>query len=686
MEIVQNTDETDVLLIKPTSPARAPRSPRSPSRGQTRTASFPYGDEVKRTAPPSSPDPPAYRSSELNLDGSSDPQQSRASILKYRPEGRESEPYASGISPLSMSKTLTRSPDNKSPAQRRREQSIFFGNDEDVRKRSQGSGNRDPNAAELMNTLTADTSDAARKARYRSPSSSSPSRQGGEALEAAMAGRALENLRSSPANTSTSAPTSQSLVSPTTNSQSIPTSQSPSLQESGAWGESDTDDTNGARSSPNTSRQPRSFFGNTPSPKGDDDDDTFEKSKSSSLLSLDVVAEVAKLAKFVQRYELKKEKKAEKKRAKKDSASLGPSVGYDAFTDSQSPFRGPAGSEPSPALLPSSYSNTDSDDFSITDSDSGVSASSNDDDLSVEKVRSQTPEIAKSDRTEKRRNLYIEHAFSDSSEEDMYVEDDVASDSSRLGITPFSMDDEQTEDSFDQNPFSLQQPTQQKIQAMAMGTAPEPRSNPPTRVGATVLSPIPGTPASVNNEFSSMKRSSPTEELTSPVGDESRSPPLKKFKSPRASVGRQRSNSARKRGLAEETQSNPLSARQAHLGRKKTLASLRMREAIIDDSNSDIGSSAALALSIGEESSRNTTGDSTLFSDALKSNNAQSLQTASTGSEFQVRGRQLRNPQQASAPRRRSNSNEGFTKVINMFEDRDTEPFFPKNESWQYMN
>jgi hypothetical protein len=214
------------------------------------------------------------------------------------------------------------------------------------------------------------------------------------------------------------------------------------------------------------------------------------KEADNSLLTVDIVKEVQRLARFVKRYERKSQKKEQKELertsqiASTNEVRSVPSVGYDALSDSISALRkGPP--EASPRGQRMVLSNA------VEESDETEASLTTDRSWSTESRANSDCEDADDDDEFSIRVDESEIDVSDSSVgEDV---SDAASDESRLGITPFSM----------QKAVIPQKPS------------PPETSRPPVtgqKGNAKGLSPVPGTPASPD-EVSPEKTHTPAQNI-----------------------------------------------------------------------------------------------------------------------------------------------------------------------------
>jgi hypothetical protein len=551
-------------------------------------------------------------------------------------------------------------------------------------------------ALALMGALTAGTAMAPTFRNFDSSGKASPlSFEEDPVQDAAMATRDLENLRASPNSSFTgSAPSSQAvLLSPQTTGRS-PNTSAPTAQQS----------------------QNRGI--------GDESTEDKHQSKGSSLLTIDIVKEVEKLSRFVRRYERKREKQKGKEHETLDQNVVAESrsMGYDAFSDSVSAMK----------AIPATEQNVSGDSLSYL---RGTYALTNLDLTPVENEPSETDESSEnsfSTHSEVDTPFYVTDGedepllqekdkgngvgvpaqfegvnYGESEDEDesadlsQEISENISEDS-RLGITPFNVQQLMAEHNRQMDSFpvltteeSVSRPEQPKSLHVSR---PPVTGNP---FSSTILSPIPGTPATPEDN-TPRSRFTPSSDLNRKIladlamstpaadsnhhifTDESESPPLKRRKSPGSPVD---SNPVLKTLNYQAStpqfgrKSNELSASEKRLGDDhilwkednpqlpiaplKTLSQLRMRDAILDEAESEIISN----LGMSEDPA------SPLASSPL---------AASPPSD----SRSLPSPNGALVspfkPSPRKSRNKGFSSLLSMFENKPKEAIFPPNENWQY--
>lgn len=430
-----------------------------------------------------------------------------------------------------------------------------------------------------------------------------------------------------------------------------------------------------------------------PMPPADDDNtEGHQPSKDSnslqSLLTIDIVREVQKLASFVKKYEMKREKDKMKEAEREERAarsvgdSRSVSVSYDILSE------GPAST--GKGVLPRNV-------MGANDNDS-ISESSQSD-------WSSDGDYGPRFRNNFQKKLFTSQQAVPSAEDDL---DDISSvesddgqpasahgsDDSRLGIHPFNVQQimaAQPDVEASRRRIAARLAAQPPMKPLPAVPVPKPVSKPPVTgkiFKSTVLSPIPGTPETNDeNEESPAKPRAPldvisrnvapvrTPELRKPIRSSTNQSPhdspetIRKIggraspgASPRATSGNKQPSRKLRRGSENELDeshnvnsdksktSERLPPKRTSPGQKKLrLNTLRKHDAILDE-DPDIMS--ALAPSDEDLTRENST---------------------RPGAE---------SPLIKNTPRKSKNS--GFNNIISMFESKPKEAIFPPNENWQY--
>lgn len=424
-------------------------------------------------------------------------------------------------------------------------------------------------------------------------------------------------------------------------------------------------------------------------PTDDDNTEGNQPSKDSnslqSLLTIDIVREVQKLASFVKKYEMKREKDKMKEAEREERAarsvgdSRSVSVSYDILSE---------GAASTGRVVMSTNVIGASDNASMSESSQSDWSSDGD--------------YGPTFRNHFQKKLFTSQqqvpVADDDLDEISSVESDdgrpvsaQGSDDSRLGIHPFNVQQimaAQPDVEASRRRIAARLAAQPTIKPLV----PKPVSKPPVTgkvFKSTVLSPIPGTPETndQNNDESPAKPRAPldvisrnvasmrTPELRKPVRNSTIQSPhdspetIRKVGdraspggSPRLTSGNKQANGKLRRGseneLDESHNVNPdkmkaserLPPKRSSRGQKKLrLNTLRKHDAILDE-DPDIMS--ALAPS-----------DEDLTRENLTRPGAES-------------------PLIKNTPRKSKNS--GFNNIISMFESKPKEAIFPPNENWQY--
>lgn len=630
----------------------------------------PYGDSTARELAqsarlsPSRQDPPAPRGSTRLLEPKNiEPVGYRGSLFR----ANETEQGVEWMSPTSISTVLeqTESTDN----------SGVESNDE---------------ALVLMGALTAGTAMSPKFRNFDGPSRPSPlSFEEDPVMAAAMATRDPENLQASPNSSfGGSIPSSQAVVLfPQTANQS-PNKRDPTPQQSENRG------------------------------IGDDSTEDKQQSKGSSLLTIDIVKEVEKLARFVRRYERKREKQKEKEDETPDENVVAESrsMGYDAFSDSASAMKGMPATE---QIVPGNSLSSLKDTYTLTnlditpvDNEPSETDESSEDSLSVPSEDDSLFFITDGEDEEPLINEKhkgkvvgvtaqfegVDYGESEDEDDADLSENDSAD--SRLGITPFNVQQLMAKESSRMGCF----PT--PMTEVSVSRSEQPKllhvSRPPVTgdpYSSTILSPIPGTPATPEDS-TPRSRFTPSSDLnrkiladlalSTPMADtsdyifrdESESPPIKRRKSPGSPVDStpvlktsnnqvssphfgQKSSELRgseKRQNNDEilwNDDNPLPS----IAPLKTLSHLRMRDAILDEAGSEITSNL---LGMSEDTA------SPLASSPPKESRP-TIPSTTNGTRD--------SPFKPSA----RNRSKGFSSILSMFENKPKEAIFPPNENWQHI-
>ena len=473
------------------------------------------------------------------------------------------------------------------------------------------------------------------------------------------------------------------------------------------------------RTSPqNTRRSPNSSAATAQASSkialGDESLEEQQESKGSSLLTIDIVKEVQMLSKFVRRYERKREKGKEKDVGMKDqnvateSRSI-PSVGYDALSDSASAMKAispveQSGAIEGPSYLRGSYALTRLDltpienEPSETDESSQYSwsthseiderfeRSNDDDDEPLLDYENEVRDFVGSAQFEG-----IDYCDSDDEKDESLDHSQQGSDDSRLGITPFNV--QQLMAGHTNGLGSLPFPS--KVEQVSRSVEVLRVSRPPLTgnpLTSTHLSPIPGTPRTPvsHEDRTPMSMGSPLADLTRNINAyDSESPPMKRLKAPGKSQVNSRlglnalhyqesnqSNSEKwnenQKGKSHgdaQMQADKIIWKEGSLQRsisaKKTLSQLRLRDAILDEAETEViagitqEDEVILNFSASQqESARPQTSPSVIVQDDVH------------GPSPKVNARKSRN--------------QGFSSLLSMFENKPKEAIFPPNENWQY--
>ena len=648
----------------------------STAREIVASSSFPYGDENSQVhQSPSRQDPPAPRGSTRDFDvRHMDPIGLRASqvVTAYQAEQGVEWTTAGIATDLEHGESIEdwtadkgsyqHGPYGKARHEERRWSII------------DNTGEEDNDAAlMLMSALTAGTS----LRKNSKHGKESPTTFGDDpAQEAAVAGRALENLRASPNSSFTgSAPSNQAV-----------------------------------RMSPDHARQPNVSAMTAPVSSSrtisDSITEDLPQSKGSSLLTLDIVKEVEKLSRFVRRYERKREKKKgngeiQDKNAVAESRSI-PSVGYDAFSDSVSAMK----------VIPPP------DNYGADEDRSGLRASYGVKTLSIRQVEVDPSETDESSQNSWSTHSEIERLLDDNSNnnndepliDEQYQErmvkssqfegvdygesedDDQSfdnsegnSDDSRLGITPFNVQQLMANHNAEMGSFPVPSKADGRLRSDRLRevrvSRPPLTGNP---LSSTLLSPIAGTPVSAG-EFTPKSRNSPLADVTRHINsDFSESPPLKWHKSPSSPIDSEPvsrvlhfQESTMQFGQKPNESKNAMSEKGATVdnsrneedkimrgnprqptGKTRTLSELRMRDAILDEADSEV--------IVGMPNSNPDVAPLSppVISPALDTPVIPSPST------------------KGGTPRKMRN--QGFSSILSMFENKQKEAIFPPNENWQY--
>lgn len=416
----------------------------------------------------------------------------------------------------------------------------------------------------------------------------------------------------------------------------------------------------------------------------DDDTDTEDQpiSKGSeslrSLLTIDIVKEVQKLSQFVQKYERKRQKEKNKEALREELAD-------GSFrTDN---------SVPSIALgegaLATNRNNTTSD--AITEMDASDSDES-------------SQNSGKSGENENTTGIQQRSAYGAMSvrRDDFEDDDDSSVDSeqgrpaegsedSRLGITPFNVQKIMAAQP-DVAASRRRIAARQAAKPPSWSPVPKPVSKPPVTGNAftsTVLSPIPGTP-DTPEEDSPTKRRMPLDDISRNVAS-ARSPDARE--SPRKSPR----NLPSTRRHSESRNSPRRSPRESPRTRVSTRGSPEQRpeDRLLDSLRGKEGSPQLLPPKHPTASRSKL--KALRHHDAILDADPDVMTSLAPSDEDAYRGyapsdeERTRDGTRSPSPSRikitpRKSGNRGFNNILSMFEAKPPEPIFPKSENWQYMS
>ena len=439
-----------------------------------------------------------------------------------------------------------------------------------------------------------------------------------------------------------------------------------------------------------------------------------QQSKGSSLLTIDIVKEVEMLSRFVRRYEQKREKGKEKEGRTKDpkvtteSRSI-PGVGYDALSDSASAMKATSpvelsGSRDDPSYLSGSYALSQLDltpietEPSETDESSQYSWSTHSElDGRFERINGDDDESLL-DEEDKLNDFDgsgpfegIDLCDSDDKEDESFDLSEQGSDDSRLGITPFNVQQLMAEhkNAMGSLPFpSKVEQVSRSVENLRVSRPPL-TGNPLT---STHLSPIPGTPRTPGSheERNLVSKGSPLADLTRNINAyDIESPPMKKLKSPDKSPVSNSSglnalqyqesgqshndkvNEYQQERRQDEAQKQAdkivwkAGSLQRSVSEKKTLSQLRLRDAILDEAEMEViaGIAQEYEDSLNPSASPQGSGHPQTSPSVI-------VQDEAYSPSLKVNSRKSRN--------------QGFSSLLSMFENKPKEAIFPPNENWQY--
>lgn len=421
---------------------------------------------------------------------------------------------------------------------------------------------------------------------------------------------------------------------------------------------------------------------------GDTDTEDQPMSKGSeslrSLLTIDIVKEVQKLSQFVQKYERKRQKEKNKEAQREEQAAVAdasfrtdksaPSVGYDALGE---------------GALATNRNNTTSDAITgMDESDSDESSQNSGESEENENTTGIQQRSAYGATSVRRDDFEDDDDSSMDSEQGRPAE---GSEDSRLGITPFNVQKIMAAQP-DVAASRRRIAARQAAKPPSWSPVPKPVSKPPVTGNAftsTVLSPIPGTP-DTPEEDSPTKRRMPLDDISRNVAS-ARSPDARE--SPRKSPR----NVAATRRNSESRNSPRRSPRESPRTRVSARGSSEQRpEARLLDSLRDKQGSPQLLPPKHPTGYRNKL-KALRHHDAILDADPDVMTSLAPSDEDAYRGfapsdeERTRDGARSPSPSRikitpRKSGNRGFDNILSMFEAKPPEPIFPKSENWQYMS